>query len=664
MFTILRASSHEPVARRAICAALLLFFPAMSVALGALEIENVQLGFNDGYKLGTWVPVSVTVRSHAAGRVFDGAVAVSVQNFSTDTPLERYTAPLQLVGAESQRKTFSVYCPKNATQLRVQIVPAPSTPIAPADTLTQDLLLPTPFSRKDCFVLVLAPSGDRLKRFMDKNVLSVPGDPQVGVRYLPNSLALPSSWIGYNAVDTLVIRGVRLTARQVRTAQQTALLDWLHRGGTLIVSGGSSFNDLKGSFIEPLLPMELRGVQRAESLPAAVREPLGFQPDSDGKTPFERIDAVLKPDSEAVISTEDQIYVAKRRVGDGQILCFAFDYNAPPFSEQPVAERFWDGILSAHGKSPRHFYEQYALTLQHEAKTYQHFLSEMPAQVPVIKRLAVVLPIYLIAFGGFLFFFGRSRQRSRIYWIGGAVLVLVSVGALVSARHVLPNAFTGARFSILSVYPEGQRAHLLRYVSLRTTASTETSIGFAKDTFLRRLDTGRRVETIGTSVQGAAPQLNTAPMDPWSPMAFVSERLFALEPGDLPQTLEQAWRVSGEEMTYLGDVPLGGTITLPPAQIRRAVTPKLPFDDALTGGRETFARILQRDYVLRYLATEADLKTDPYFIGWTSQKVADMQIDANVDTNDETLVIFRPGTGPPLENRTARGGRAEARKRR
>ena len=71
---------------------------------------------------------------------------------------------------------------------------------------------------------------------------------------------------------------------------------------------------------------------------------------------------------EVLIGTDNQIYVAKRNFGDGQILCLAFDYNAPPFSvspkkEQQVGETFWNGLLSRHGKSPRHFEDRYALAL-------------------------------------------------------------------------------------------------------------------------------------------------------------------------------------------------------------------------------------------------------------------------------------------------------------
>ena len=49
-----------------------------------------------------------------------------------------------------------------------------------------------------------------------------------------------------------------ISIRRVLTnQQQQALLDWLHWGGQLIISGPSSLDKLKGSFLAPYLPGEV-----------------------------------------------------------------------------------------------------------------------------------------------------------------------------------------------------------------------------------------------------------------------------------------------------------------------------------------------------------------------------------------------------------------------
>lgn len=649
--------------------ALILLFFAVSATVGAVEIENVTFGFNDGYKVGTWAPLTITVRNQESRSVFSGELFVEVRNFSLDAPIERYAMPLKLIGSEVQQKDFYVYCPKNATQLVIQLVAiAPSADAklrGRASGLLKDIPLPTPVARKDYFVLVLAPSGDKLKRFVDKQQLTASGNTQAHVKYLPNLMSLPHDWIGYSAVDVLVIRETRLTDRRILKAQQTAMLDWIQRGGTLIVSGGSSFNYLRGSFIEPFLPVELNAIEKANTLPVALLERLGLQSFDSNTDLFEYIQFTPKAGCEVLIGTEEQIYVAKRNFGDGQILCFAFDYNAPPFgvvsqrtmekAEKQGTETFWHELLSKHGKSPRHLADRYALALQHEEEIHKHFLSEMPTRVPLIKLLTLILPIYLIGFGGFLLYFGKSKQKSRTYWIGGCLFVLLSVSIIASARGVwFPNTVTVDRLSILSVYPERQRAHLLSYVSLRAASRAETSIDFADGTFIRHQEVeaskGELLQKVGTLVQGSRVQLRDLSVEPWHPTTYVEEKFLALDTQQLPNTLENAWRVAGKEMAYVGNVALKNGTALEASEpsmtrLRLQVTPKMPPDEALDGVRKTFAQILKRDYVLRYLATAANLNSAPYFIGWVSQGVAGAIADGNIDTNDETLVIFRPGAG-------------------
>ena len=651
---------------------LILSFFTVSV-VDAVEVETVTFGFGDGYKIGTWAPLTITVRNQDERTVFSGELVVEVRNFSSDIPVERYATSLHLIETDSQRKDFYVYCPKNATQLVIQLVPATLSETtgmrSTTSGLVKDILLPTPLARKDYFVLVLAPSGDKLKRVIDEKELKGSDDIQVHVEYLPDSRSLPRDWIGYSAVDVLVVREVRLTDRRILKAQQMAMLDWIQRGGTLIVSGGGSFNYLQGSFIEPFLPVELKGLEKTNTLPVALLEQLGkmevsnqqegvTSPENlltDSRRPiadshFKRIQFAPKAGCEVLIGTSEQIYVAKRSFGDGRIICLAFDYNAPPF----VAETFWHGLLGKHGKSPRLLADRYALALQHEEEIHKHFLSEMPTRVPLIKLLTMVLPIYLLGFGGFLFYFGKSKQKSRTYWIGGCVFVLLSVSTIASARKVwFPNTVTSDRFSILSVYPERQRAHLLSYVSLRAASRAEMSIDFTKSTFVRHQEVeeskGEPLPGIGTLVHDSRVQLRNLSVEPWRPMTYVEEKFLVLDTQRLPHTLENTWRIAGKEMTYLGKIVLkdgSGLEILPKpsmAHLRQQVTPKMPPDEELEGARKRFAQILQRDYVLRYLATEANLNPSPYFIGWISQGFTDEIADGNINTNDETLVIFRPG---------------------
>ena len=620
---------------------------SVSVACGAVEVENATFGFSDGYKTGTWAPLTVTVRSQDEPDVFTGELVAEVRNFTSDTPFERYATPLRLSPTGRQQKHFSVYCPKNATRLVIKIV---STTLVESDFLHtynadafHEVLLPTPIARKDYLLGVLAPSGDKLKRFIDRRELKAANGAQVHVKYLPDSTSLLPDWIGYSPVDGLVIRETFLTERHVSKAKQTALLDWVQRGGTLILSGGGSFNALRGSFVEPFLPVELKGVKETGTLSDALYEQLGLHSSDGDEILFERIVFTPRIGCETLIGTKEDIYVAKRNFGDGQILCLAFDYNAMPFSEQGVGEAFWQHLLSESGKSPRHLADRYALSRQHEERIYKQFLSKMPTQVPLVKLLAIALPVYLLVFGGFLLNFGRSKRRSSGYWIGGCLFILVSVSTVAVARNILPNKMAADQLSILSVYPERQRAHLQSFVSIRTAAPTETTIGFPNRTFIRHQET-ELPQRIGTLLHDSDVQLQGVFVEPWHPTTYVKEAFTE----QLPVELEDAWRVTGKQITYLGDTPLR---TDPKQGTERSTaylplhsTSKMPPDEELDDTREAFARILQQEGVLQYLMMGTDLNPQPYIIGWTSRNFTDIAADGNFNVNSDTLVIFRPGT--------------------
>ena len=622
---------------------------SVSVALGAVEIENVTFGFNEGYKTGTWAPLTITVRSQDEPVVFAGELAVEVRNFTSDTPLERYAIPLRISPTGRQQKQFYVYCSKNATRLIIQLLP--TAPVE-SDLLYsmggiydpdsfQEVSLPIPIARKDYLMLGLAPSGDRLKRFIDKKPLNVSDGAEVHVKYLPNRTSLLHDWIGYSAVDVLVIRETFLTERHVSKDQQTALFDWVQRGGTLITSGGSSFDTLRGSFLEPFLPVELKGLKKTDAPPDALRDELGFQSSDNNGTFFQRIEFVPKTGCETLIGTTEQIYVAKRNFGNGQILCLAFDYNASPFSEQEVGEAFWHRLLSESGKSPRHLADRYALSRQHEEKIHKQFLSKMPTQVPLVKLLVVILPAYLLVFGGFLLYFGKSKQKSSVYWVGSCIFVLLSVSTIAVARNIFPDSIAVDRLSTLSVYPERQRGHLQSFVSVRTTSRTKTSIEFPEGTFIRHQET-ELFQKLGTLIQGPHVQLQDVSVEPWHPTTYVKEAFTQ----QLPVRLENAWRITEKKMTYLGNIRLRGQdpfLAENGMAINRRPL-KIPPDKELNGTRKAFARILQQEGVLQHLTNETDLNQRPYIIGWTSRDFTDTPTDGNANTNDETLVIFRPDT--------------------
>lgn len=640
---------------------LLLFLIAVSPTFSEIVFDDVTLGFNDAYKTGKWAPMNIIIRSQNEPNTFIGKLTVEVRDLNTDAPIYQYATPLQLSKTDRKHKKLYIYCPKNDINLIARLVPIDGSEQriqAPnSDTLVKYELTPQkPIKNRDYFVLVLGPSGDKIAKFADKIQLNLDenknGDEtQAHVKHLPNSQAMPTHWAGYSAVDLLIIREVSLTDRRISTSQQNALLNWVQLGGTLLLSGGDNYKYLQGSFLEQYLPAKLIREETIDSVPPILKQKFGLDTSSkpnDRYTPYKNINFEPKKGCQTLVGTDDQIYIAKRNFGSGQIICLAFNYNAPPFSNLKAGETFWRWLLTTHAKSPKRFADKYAPFREHEEKINKLFLSKMPTQVPLIKLLATVLPLYLIGCGGIIFYVGRRtsspRKRMYRYWLGGLIIVIVSVSTIGFTRIVLPKDIEIDLFSILTVYPERKNAHLQTYISLRSFASTKTFITLYQDDVIRPLLNKGRTQP-AEFYQNTQAYLEEIIVEPWSPSTYVNDLFFTADTQLNEITLENSWIIQGEKAVKLGTITFGKDNELPQVPLNEIVK-KIPSTEGLTGNREKFAKILQQEGLFLYLSKPEnllntdDIKPRTVLIGWHPTTIPLRQEGSNKTVESETFVIM------------------------
>lgn len=116
--------------------------------------------------------------------------------------------------------------------------------------------------------------------------------------------------------------------------QKLAMIDWLHFGGQLIVCG-DAINNLKGSFLEPFLPVTAKGQANANGaqMTRMVRN-WSLETDTNG----DLVSPTFSEDENLLISTWElneqgqelpdcEGLVAEREVGKGRTVCVAFPIN-------------------------------------------------------------------------------------------------------------------------------------------------------------------------------------------------------------------------------------------------------------------------------------------------------------------------------------------------
>ena len=611
----------------------LFFILSVSSAFSAIEFESVELGFDKVYKRERWAPLRVIVTSR--NEDFNGEIRVEVRNIFSDELIQTYAIPLSLTRTDRQRRTIHIFLPGVSSQLNIKLVSHAEQVRVPQE-LTPEL----PKSLSDVMILALTPSRDLLSRWDGKQI----GGKEQGHAFVAYTdfKGLPIHWKGYDSVDFFVIRGVSLVERRISKRQQQALLDWIQRGGTLLVSGGADLRRLRGSFLETFLPVELGSLRRATQLPESMQR-FGFAADS----PFDLIEFKSKPGTISLAGDGDQIYIAKRFLGGGQIISLGFDYNAPPFSDSLGAEAFWKWMLGAEAQTPRHVEARYEANRRH-AEKIQTILATVPsANAPLIGLLSVFLVVYALGFGALIWWGGKDK--SRLYWGGGIAIAVLFLCGVILPRQFVASPVSVNRFSILSVYPSTNRAHLQTYIGIIASASVETSIRFQARTFIRPLTATatpplQLVEPEGTKDLSI---LRQAALDPWITRAYFAETFIDFPvhltwkrgvttdqiEHRLPYTLENAWLIDQGEYPHIGTIPPATVVEIEenPKRYNRS-----PLSQALVGERKAFMGVLIGEVVLRYLAQEPA----PKLVGWAQTAPLPMSMDHPVNAVDETLVIL------------------------
>jgi hypothetical protein len=131
-------------------------------------------------------------------------------------------------------------------------------------------------------------------------------------------------------------------------AQQQAMLDWLHWGGQLILSGPETLDTLHDSFLAPYLPALSAGACKLG--PAEIKELNAFS----GKpirllAPARAWSGVrLKNHPQAEFTPGAGKLLAERRVGRGRIVVSAFRLSEREFTDWPGRDEIFSAMLLRH----------------------------------------------------------------------------------------------------------------------------------------------------------------------------------------------------------------------------------------------------------------------------------------------------------------------------
>ena len=182
---------------------------------------------------------------------------------------------------------------------------------------------------------------------------------------LPNiarRIPLPQRGLAWTSIAYIVVDDV--DPELFTGAQQQAMVDWLHWGGQLLISGPNSLERLQGSFLEEYLPASPASVATVDAARLAAldqvwsrvprhtrRAPDTFMLAREGQPPVEALELVPNDEAHFVPHTSD--LVVARRVGRGRITVTAFALSDGRFVNWGCFDNFFNACLLR--RPPRRF---------------------------------------------------------------------------------------------------------------------------------------------------------------------------------------------------------------------------------------------------------------------------------------------------------------------
>jgi len=318
--------------------------PMSARAQGELTV-NVVAGFDGFYRPGKWCPVIVSISNQPkSGQPgdrsldFRGSIEIESRPEDEDAPPMLYRRDILVPAFSTQR--FFLYAKFPETTPAVK--PAMTLRNEDGKKLNDYPLDLNVVGNEKILILTV---GDSL------GSLAVPilrGDLDITTRAKIPYRSLPDSWMGFDAVDALIISEWDESAMNPPVRQ--ALQDWVTLGGTMILLGGVNTASYGDGTDNDLLPVTVQDSERVVVEPAGVTFRAKTRDAAASPTATE--DAFVatrfmpKQGTEVVArATGGEPIFARRPMGAGQILFLSFDLESTSPGLSDGLSPFWWALM-------------------------------------------------------------------------------------------------------------------------------------------------------------------------------------------------------------------------------------------------------------------------------------------------------------------------------
>jgi len=453
-----------------------------------IEVENIRVGFDsslsikgasNSFKVGTWTPVWVQLR--AGNERFKGLMHLVVAD-DDGTPTA-FQVPVEVGANQSERYTAYARPGSRDPDITVRLFDEKGRRVAdiPEAVMMRD---PPVASMPDEAVILSMgrPAGldgiAGLPGFKSGGAATdrSPGEEIVTARVDVQGRMLPGRWYGYEAAQVIVVdTSDRDVLAALDNLRGKPLVDWVERGGHLVLAVGSNWQLVRDSVLGPILPGKPVGTERVVSLEALDTYAGSTKSISPPGAPAVQVTKFEGVDERSILSVTGNLPLVFRGAhGFGRVTVIAIDVDQKPFSEWPDRALFWTRALDLHRQ--RSDQTAGSGTTGGGSRFYQSGVADLASQLraaldqfPGVRLIpfgwvAFFIFLYILLIGpGDYFFLKKVVKRMELTWVTfPTIVVTVSLVAYYAAYLLKGNDLLVNKVDIVDI---DQPAGLLRGVT-------------------------------------------------------------------------------------------------------------------------------------------------------------------------------------------------------
>ena len=490
-----------------------------------VEIESLRVGFltpggEDGFKIGAWTPVWIQLKGGAER--FSGFMDVVASD--DDGVPTSFRQAVDVPARESRRFAGYVRPGGRETDLTIRFYNEAGKWLGER---AQDKTMPRPprsiMPHESLIVVTGQPQGiDQVPAaagFQQAgSTIANSGEAEIIVGRLDiDGDRAPGRWYGFDGARTVVLdTSDRATLDLIGGIRGQAIVDWVQRGGHLVVAVGANWQAVRDSVLGPALPAVPNGQERVQSLEALdtfAGSVKSITPPGSPPRMITKLEQMDERGGKALASVSNFPVVVRGPYGFGRVTLIGVDVDQKIFSDWPDRGQFWIRALDlkrGHGDNA------VGPSLAGRGSFYSSGVTDLASQLrvaleqfPKVKLIpfgwvAFLIFLYILAIGpGDYLFLKWVLKRMELTWITfPAIVIGVSLLAYYAAYRLKGDELLVNKIDVVDVDQVSGLTRGRSWATLFSPQNRDFGIGFLP----ARLDGGAEAVEPATRVAaGQAP---------------------------------------------------------------------------------------------------------------------------------------------------------------